>query len=411
MTDELDQNVEEVITSEQRREEENETGEILQASVPVEELQQEFNQLMESLTEEQPKEKEPEPKAEKPEPEANEAPSRRAVIRAKAENASEQKEKRKERAEFLSEWGSLQSAMHNGIYMEEIVAGVEEIPEYDEIFLSFFIKEKYRCLMPFSEIFREDMGIDMSTVDKTIKKGKDSLINRKKQMARKFIGIKVPFVITNMELKNIEYPEDHLILASRRKALAIIEKINYEPKKKAPANIQEGNIEIGTIVNLAANGMLINVGGVDTLMPLHQITHRFVFNLYQEKQYQPGQNIRVIVTSIKHDPNVGYVITVNAKNIELLEAKKYSYKLPKNKKAECNMIVTNGFLSPTLECVMFNGWLERYNMPALAMFVPTGAMKDPIHPGRVVRVKIGKQRPDGKVECVVTRIEDISVTR
>ena len=410
MTDEIIQNIDEV-TSEQRREEENETGEILQAQVPVEEMQQEFDALMKSLKEEEPAAKKPEKTEEKAKPAENEVPSRRAVIRAKAENASEREQRRRERAEFLSEWGSLQSAMHNGIYMEEVVAGVEEIPEYDEVFLSFFVKEKYRCLMPFSEIFREDMGIDMKTVDPSIRKGRDSLINRKKQMARKFIGVRIPFVITNMELDNIEYPEDHLILTSRKTALAIIEKINYEPKKKSPALIKEGNVETGTIVNLAANGMLINVGGVDTLMPLHQITHRFIFNLYQEDKYKPGHNIKVMVTSIKHDPKYGYMIEVNAKSIELLDAKKLSYKLPKNKKAEFNMIVTSGFMSPTTNAVMFNGWLERYDMPALAMFVPTGGIKDPIHPGRVVRVKIGKQRPDGKVECVVVRIEDFSVTR
>ena len=409
MTDELRQE-EEFKTTQQRMEEENETGEILQAQTPVEELQQEYNDLLASLKETDPEIKVPTVEK-KPEAEDKAVPSRRAVIRAKAENAAERDERRKERAEFLSDWGSMQTAMHQGVYNEAVIAGVEELPEYEEkIFLSFFIKDRYRCLIPFSEIFREDMGIDKTTVDPNITKGKDSLVNRQRQMARKFIGVRIPYVITNMELDDPEYPENHLILASRRKALAIIENINYAPRRKADPIIQEGNVEIGTIVNLANNGMLINVGGVDTLMPLHQITHRYVFNLYQEEKYKPGMNIKVQVTSIEKDPTYGYVIKVNAKNIELMDAKKYSYKLPKNKKAEANMIVTNGFMSG-LNNVMFNGWLDKYNMPAVAMFVPTSGMDQTINPGKIVRVKIGKQRADGKVECVVTRIEDISVAR
>ena len=409
MTDELQQ--EELKTSQQKMEEENETVEILQATTPVEELQEEYNDFIESLKEIDPEiniptaEKTPD-KPEKKE-EENVVPSRRAVIRAKAENAFERDERKRERAEFLSDWGAMQTAMHQGVYNEAEIAGVEEHQEYDEkIFLAFFIKDRYRCLIPFSEIFREDMGIDMATVDPKITKGKDSLIERQRQMARKFINVRIPYVITNMAIKDPEYPEDHLILASRRKALAIIEKINYAPRKNADPIIQVGNVEIGTIVNLSKNGMLINVGGVDTLMPLRHITHRFVFNLYQEEKYKPGMNIKVQITSIQENPDYGYQITVNARNIELMDAKKYSYKLPKNKKAEANMIVTNGFMSATNN-IMFNGWLEKYNMPALAMYVPTKGMDETVNPGRKVRVKIGKQRPDGKVECVVTRIEDV----
>ena len=314
-------------------------------------------------------------------------------------------EKRREKKEFLSDWSAMQTAMHRNVYQEATVAGVEEIPGYDEVFLVFFLKDKYRCLMPFGEIYRSDYGIDIETSKDAPKTGRNSLISRKRQMARKFIDVKIPFCITNMELTDPDYPEDHIIFTSRRKANAILERINYEPRANGQALIQEGSVQVGTIVNLDTHGMLINVGGVDTLMPVWDITHRYVFNLY--KEYRTGEQIKVVVRKIEKDPEIGYKISVSAREVELIEAKKNIHKLPKNKKAEANMTVTNTYMNSKND-ILFNGWLENYNMPAVALFAPTMAINDPIKPGRVIRVRIQQQGRDGKIQCVVTRIEDIS---
>ena len=84
-------------------------------------------------------------------------------------------------------------------------------------------------------------------------------------MSEKLYGVETPFLITNMELGEASFQGDYSIAASRRKALEIIEKVNFEPDPATGvARLEEGTFVNAPLISVGNFGLTACIGGIDT---------------------------------------------------------------------------------------------------------------------------------------------------
>lgn len=329
--------------------------------------------------------------------------TRSAYVRERVAASQERERRRKEKEIFLTGWGGLRTAMQNSKILSAQITGVVMNTKIEQVFLNMIIDDRYKAIIPFGELYR-DYPIDESTIDPNVKRGRDSRLNRERRFAKKFKGQTVPFCITHMELPDDNNFQDHSIICSRRKALAVLEKVNYVPQRDGHTNIEEGGVYDADIVTIGKQGLWVNLAGVDAHMDLRNITYQYVYDL--EKVYLPGTKLKVLVEKISTDEDGNHKLYLNAKQAELASAKEREYLLDIG--TETDMIVSAVNYSKNKNIVLFLGWLPYYRMPALASYVPPEAVMERVDSGRTVRVSITRVAENGMIVCRCTGIEEIS---
>ncbi len=178
------------------------------------------------------------------------------------------------------------------------------------------VDDRFKVLIPFEEFFR-DNPIDMNTVDLNSGEGLRNYRRRQRQMAEKMYGIVVPIVITNVFVSDMD---DYSISASRRLALEILERQNYLPSRGAEPRVQEGDFVDAEILSVGFYNLFVHVNGVDTSIPLWDLTFRYVRTLAEF--YRVGDKIPVQIREITTNKDGRIKIRVNARATELLKAKR-----------------------------------------------------------------------------------------
>lgn len=335
--------------------------------------------------------------------------SRREVLAESNRRAQEREQRNATRQQFLAGWAGLQSAMRREHIMYGMVSGVDEKPLKDTaseylhtgIFVTIVHNDTYKILIPFQNLYRR-FPVDMRTVDLYSEEGIRSFILRQRAMAEKLYGLNIPFVIDYMYANRISPNEDYAINASRAKALEIYERANYEPGPDGHAQVEEGTfVNDATIVAVSDWSIQVNVRGVDTTIPVRDLTYRYISRTTDiSSLYEVGKKISVQVMRIEKGDDGIHNIEVSGKPPELIRAKSSPLAV---REGEMTVgTVTNIVNSRTLPGrVKINMYLDYYDRPAVSNEFPASRMGFYPQPGDRVRVTVREIYESGmiRVSC------------
>lgn len=274
---------------------------------------------------------EPKEEAEEEEAEPEEKSAIELERERKAKNAARRKANREhteqlaENQAFFAGLSALQEAQRTRSILRGEVMSVEHIPlnipgspmEY-AVMMCIMFRDRYKVLIPFEEFYR-DSPIDMATVNLKTKEGCEMYRRRQRQMAEKLYGATVEFIVTNVEF-GVERG-DYSIAGSRKQALEILETRNFIGLRGAGPIYQAGDEVEGRIISVGNYALRVDVQGVDTILPLRDVTYRYTTNLASE--YKVNDPIKVQIDEVKLRKTDGRVVMkINAKAAELRAAKR-----------------------------------------------------------------------------------------
>ena len=274
-----------------------------------------------------------------PAAEAHPARSRDDQMREMNQREAERNAQRLETEVFAATWAGLQSAMRRRTPVWARVLSIERVFNTDpntnmnvgSAMLKVVILKGQKgsdftpilAMVPFAELHR-DFPIREETIDLTTPAGCQRYIRRQVNMSRKFLGQDIPVVITTMARgDNDDYNEDgptYAVAASRKQALEVYVRQNFEAVSGSTPRIVEGMEVDADIVSVSEHALYINIGGVDCRMPDYEATFRYVTDANQ--YFKAGGTMRVVVRSIRKRNDGAYVLSVSGRAVELKESLK-----------------------------------------------------------------------------------------
>ena len=312
--------------------------------------------------------------------------SREEVLREERQKAAERNRSYLEHQDFLVKWDALQSAMRNETILNGEIASISHLTRGEDtiVVAEIILENMFKAVIPFDEIYR-DSPMDSSTEfnANTLERGGKAY--RQYQMLRKLIGLNVPFLITYMD------NEDHQILGSRKKAIAIIEEANYGGKKPV---IEVGSTVNAEIISTGRHAVFLNVGGIDIKVNAPRLSFKYLPNC--EYAYSVGQRIQVDVTNIIVKDDKRYV-EVDARPVECRSAKMRRNIISFG--ANAHAVVSSVRRNPQNNRIYLTGWLPSFQMPIFANYLPTSALYTTVHPGDTILVTIRDMVDNGMVVC------------
>lgn len=331
--------------------------------------------------------------------------SRKQAIKDAQQREAARERRTRENAMFLGGWSGLQSAQKLGTIMYGTVSGIEVVdfsgrmnPDIRNAVMVVLIHNGiYRVTIPFSELYR-DYPIDMSTVSVDTELDRKYFIARQKAMAEKLYGLEVPFVVLDMFIDD-GMSGKYSILASRAKALAVIERRNFDPDKEGNVALNVGDFVPATITSISDYAVAVNVGGVDTRVSVNRLTYKFIAGPHSlRSMYRVGQEIMVQILNIKKNKEGNHSIIVSARPAELLEAKGRQ-NIIVHEEEQCFGTVTGVLKSRVPGEVYITLYLDAYGLPAVTNSFPPNRMGTYPQPGDTVRVTIKAFNNDGMTYC------------
>ena len=331
--------------------------------------------------------------------------SRREVLQEANRRAQEREQRSAARQQFLAGWSGLQSAMRRETVMYGVVSSIDEMPLKDTaseylhtgIFVTIIHKNTYKIMIPFQHLYRR-FPVDMRTVDLDSEAGVRAFILRQRAMAEKLYGLNIPFVIDNMVASRIAPDEDYAISASRAKALEIFERANYEPGPDGHALVEEGSfVNDATVISVADWSMQVNVRGVDTIIPVRNLTYKFISKITDLRDnYRVGDQLVVQVMRIEKGEDGIHNIEVNAKPAELVRAKASPLAVKEGEMTVGTVTsIANSRNRPGQ--IVISMYLDFYNRPAFSNEFPASRMGFYPQPGDKVRVTVRQVFDSGMI--------------
>ena len=231
----------------------------------------------------------------------------------------------RERQMFRAGWDALNTARTRNtvlrapvVAIEEKVIGNRENPDAPsrDIFVVAAVNGRYKIMIPFAEVFRD---YPFRPDDN------NNILNRKRQMANKLLHSDIEFCVTGCFAGNDNRNfSDYLCSGSRKKALEIITRRNFRtPRGASEPNLKIGSRTEATVVSVGMYALIANVGGVDTRIPVHNLTYRYVTDL--RLMYKAGDKVYVEIRDIKEDANGNIILDVTARPLEIEEAQKRTH--------------------------------------------------------------------------------------
>lgn len=110
--------------------------------------------------------------------------------------------------------------------------------------------------------------------------------------ASEFLEKKLQFIVTEYD------PQDHNIVLSRRELLEMERQAELEELKKS---LEEGQVRDGVITRIADFGAFVDLGGIDGLIPLHELTWDRKAKV--EDIVKEGEKVKVVVLKINWEEN------------------------------------------------------------------------------------------------------------
>jgi len=327
------------------------------------------------------------------------APSKRERFNDARERERIAEQRRQERDRFSIAWKAMQQGMVRDHIFTGIVTGVDENEKYGKVMLAVSLEGQsasYRVKIVFEDIYRDGENAVKSTVE-PITSAKD-LMRRQKTMANKLIGAEIQFCIVNMlPPKDNTNLDDYMILGSRKKALQILEKQNYEAPNGVEPKIHEGSEVFGKVISVAYHSIQANIGGVDVSIPARFMTYRPMENM--QLYYEPGQEIKVAVKSVKKNEAGETVIEVSGKLNEL-EAAKQKQATGAIRVGTTTWATITNYMRDKNRLIC---WLDSYEVPAGVNKLPAKAMYDEPKIGDQILVEIKGFGTHGMAVCAYIR--------
>lgn len=246
------------------------------------------------------------------------------AVKNRAEDQEERRKREAARTEkternqaFYSGISSLQAAQKTHMVLSGQVVAVERLdrpsgtidaPQH-MIAVSVLLEGRYKVLIPFNELFR-DNPIDMASVDTKSREGREALEKRQRQLAEKLYGVCIDFCVTNIFVEN---PTNYAISGSRREALLAQEKRNFGGKNP---RYKVGETYTASILSVGNYALRVNLGGVDAAVALRDTTFEYLPNLHAK--YNAGDGIVVKIRDAKVNKETGGIdLDLSAKEPEL----------------------------------------------------------------------------------------------
>lgn len=342
------------------------------------------------------------------------AENRKQVIQETKQREDERRIRTIENQSFYMHWLSLEASMKAKKIEKAKIVALEQ-KQYNgknALFLVLLNKNGMKFLMLFDHIYKH-YPIDLSTIKHELDtpEGQIKLLQRQRAMAEKLFGLVVPFIILRMDANNLNPENEYTILVSRKEALKIYEEVNYEPDENGKALIEKGSEVDCIITAIGRHTVAVDVGGVDTTIPIRDLTFRYISSPRELKElYQVGQKLRVKVYYIgTEDIKVTYadktiiekkrIVLVSAKEAELREAKARQSMLI-SVGMTCTGVITSVNKNRDGKVRIFL-WLNQFEMPAVSLSMPALKSGKALIAGDQVRLKILAIREDGLlvVQC------------
>lgn len=196
--------------------------------------------------------------------------------------------------------------------------------------------------------------------------------------AEQFVNQKLMCIVTDVDR------EDRNLIVSRR---ALLEKEREEQKAKLWAELQEGQIRTGVIGNVRDFGAFVDLGGVDGLLHVSEISWKRVPDA--TKVLTAGQMIKVVILKIDRDKQK---LSLGLKQLEASPWDNILDKYAAGRLAKGTVTRTMDFgafveLEPGVEGLIHISELARNKVWRVA---------DVVKPGQEVEVKILSVDPDAR---------------
>lgn len=301
---------------------------------------------------------------------------RRNSVRAR--RLAEQ-EKDERRMKLAAVWSKLVSARRREQILTGEIIGCKILPNDPQIFVVVLYGGVHRVFIPFQNFF-VDVPIT-ENVDTSTPEGIRNFVMRQRAMIEKMYGAETPFIVTDIRGNQ---SDGYVVIASRAAALQRRATENFTPDDYGDAVIEVGDVVLATILSVSDHSVLVNAGGIDSRIHIHNLTYRYIPHmLAMEQVYQVGQEIPVMVMDVKRNASGHYTCLLSGRQAELEDAKKRHYLF-------CNpgdmtvATISNVYRRKSGDGVAVALYIDCYDLPAIAGNVsPNGIGRFPIAGDRV----------------------------
>ena len=328
------------------------------------------------------------------------AKTRADVISDAKRRAVERELKSQARIERVTAWAEVKAAKESGRILYARIVGTQRLSTAataasaaTEVVAVALYDNKYKVIIPFSEIYR-DNPINMSLYHgfKTLnekgevdelsvhdEKAQSEYNRRQNGIIEKLYGYITPFLV--MEIEEGETADERVILGSRKKAIRHFTRANFLPREDGTTKIKAGDIVDCMVMSVGSGAIWVNVGGVDTKIPVANLTYRYIGTKYEtgeviklSKYYFPGQMMKVLIKEVQQTPQ-GPELIVTAKPTEQI-ANKVRQKSLITIGMQVKATIVNLGEGADGASVKMMCYLDDYDMPAFVpSYVPQGRGK------------------------------------
>lgn len=277
---------------------------------------------------------------------------------------------------------SLQKAYKAKKIIHGVMTGIMKIDDKEdqEVCAVMLYDNEIKILIPYPEFFRNQTYTGNSKEEQ----------NRKKALLQDMIGAEIDCIITSADFQK------GTIIASRAKALEILEKINFTPDEKTKRRrINEKDLAWGRVMAVRSRSIIVNLGGIDATIRANKLTYRFIENENTlHEMFHVNDRIQVEVNEIRKMENGRYYIYISRKSLELIDS---MIKLENNGgpsyDEQCEATISD--IKPNKKNITM--YLNQYKMPAISKSVPSDRFGDYLKVGDKVLVTVKSYSNDGMI--------------
>lgn len=289
---------------------------------------------------------------------------RREVLAERQQRQAEREKNNEANCDMLSLKSQLQMAQRQNRLLEANVIGVSTLRQQDKavVFVTANYENRVKVMIAFDDMYREN-PLDMTTVNPD----SDDYLTRQRTFCEKLFGLTIPFMIKQVATDK-NNPSNFIVVGSRKAALKVIEHRNYDENANGKTLIGKGSMVDATVTSVSRYSIGMNVGGIDTTVPVRLLTFRYVDNPSTlSSMYHVGDTVTVEVTSVKTDEDGNHSIVVSARNGELADVKRKQQYLAPSLGEHCIGTITA--IRPSKNnnnSIAIALYIDGYEMPAVS---------------------------------------------
>ncbi len=321
------------------------------------------------------------------------AVSKRKGKPSRLARVEERARKQQENQSTLTNESALRSAIRTHKVFSDQVAAVE-VFAYEgqtQIAAIVVLEKAFKVIIPFNELFTVN-PIKAEEIDRNTADGRYEYMRRTRQFAERMIGGTIPFCITAAE--NVD--GNLVMLGSRAKAMERQSQIFFggsNPRYK------EGDVVEATLTSVNVHSVVALIGGVDVVIPQHQLTRRWCLDLHD--RYAVGDTILAKIRSVSKDSSGAVKVTLDPISIELEDAKS-RYNIIRNG-GRTKGVITNVLrrVSPNGENVGINiyAYLPSFDLYARVIRINANSFGRKMTAGTQVMVRVIDHHESGYLIC------------